>query len=185
MNKLAVNLGLIATILLITGCKINDISDSSTKDAKSSYTINDIQSAPLESATAKTEDRKKIGKENTIKIPINLLSKDVKDVEYIEVKEDSSLEEKIEHIINFISHKAFNDLTMKVTVYKSEKAIIELIEPEDLENSRVSWKEDYLNEYTKEYTVNTIIKNIIQEGHKGTWIKSVQLYYKDELISLD
>ncbi|WP_042272974.1 hypothetical protein [Faecalimicrobium dakarense] len=189
MNKLAVNLGIIATILLITGCASNNISDSSAIDAKSSYIIDDTQSQPLEAAgevNGITKDSGKANKfVNTTKIPISMLSKDVKDIRFVEVEENSSLEEKVETIINFISHEAFNDLPIKVTVYGEETARVELVEPTDIENSRVSWKDDYLNEYTKEYTVNAIIKNIIQEGYKGTWIKNVQLYYEDELISLD
>lgn len=190
MNKLAVNLGVIATILLITGCESND---SSAIDAKSSYVIDDTHGQPLEVAgeiNGTTKDSGKANKfVNTIKVPISMLSKDVKDVKdirFVEVEENSSLQEKVETIINFISHEVFNDLPIKVTISESETAArVELVEPTDIENSRVSWKDDYLNEYTKEYTVNAIIKNIIQEGYKGTWIKKVQLYYEDELISLD
>lgn len=189
MNKLAVNLGVIATILLITGCASNDISDSSTIDSKSSYIIDDTHSQPLEVAgevNGITKDSSKENKlVNPIKIPISMLSKDVKDIRFVEVEENSSLQEKVEAIINFISHEAFNDLPIKVNVDEPETAKVELVEPNNIENSRVSWKDDYLNEYTKEYTVNAIIKNIIQEGYKGTWIKNVQLYYEGELISLD
>lgn len=190
MNKLAVSLCVIATILLITGCISNGISDSSAIDAKSSYIINDTHDQPLEEAgkisEESTKNSSKVNKlANTTKIPISMPSKDTKDVRYVEVEEDSSLQEKVEIIIDFISHEIFNDLPIKVTVYGSETARVELVEPTDLENSRVSWKDDYLNEYTKEYTVNAIIKNIIQEGYKGNWIKNVQLYYEGELISLD
>jgi hypothetical protein len=88
-------------------------------------------------------------------------------------------------IIKTISRESFNGLPISVTIYGKDTAKIELKEPKDLSNSRVSWKADYLNEDSKEYTINTIIKNIIQEDYKGAWIEKVQLYYENELIQLD
>ena len=37
----------------------------------------------------------------------------------------------------------------------------------------------------KEYTLNVILKNILQEEYKGNWIENIQLYYQGELISLN
>lgn len=187
MNKLAVSLCVIATILLITACTGNKVQDISIIKDNISYITNDGQVQPkeiLESNLENTKKSNKINKDvNMVQIPISIVSKNVKDVKYLEIEESSSLEEKIQLIIDSISEECFNKLPINVTIFGNETAKVELVE--DLENSRISWKDDYLNEYTKEYTVNTIIKNIIQEGYKGMWIKKVQLYYEDELISLD
>ena len=166
MNKLAISLFIIATTLFTTACSNNGMYQQNEK----STIENSISSQDLS---------------NTIKIPISIVSKDVKSVKYLEIKEEMSLQEKIQLIINTISKECFNGLPIKVTVYGKDTAKIELIEPKGTTKGRASWKEDYLNESTKEYTINTIIKNIIQEEYKGDWIEKVQLYYEDELIPFD
>ncbi len=185
MNKIAVSLLLISTTLLVSACTKENLNSDSIIDVSSSKIINSNEPY-LENEDIKAKDSND-SKNNsgTIKIPINIMSKYSKDIEYLEVKEDSSLQEKLELIIKTISRECFNGLPMKVTVYAKNTAIIELKEPKDLSDSRVSWKTDYLNDVTKEYTINTIIKNIIQEDYKGEWIEKVQLYYENELIQLD
>ena len=186
MNKLAVSLFLIATTLLTIACTNENLNQDNIIDVKPSSIVNNNNEIYLkkEQITMKnpTNSQKT---SNTIKIPINIVSKDRNDIKYLEIKEDSSLQEKIEKIISAISSECFNGLPMKITVYGKNTVKVELIEPKDLTNATVSWKDDYLNEYTKEYTINTIIKNIIQEEYKGEWIEKVQLYYKNELIQLD
>lgn len=186
MNKLAVSLFLIATILLTIACANNDFGYSSIIDFESSSIVNNEDEIYLKEDQVTMKDSINLqNASKTIKIPINIVSKDVKDIKYLEIKEDSSLQEKIEIIIGTISKECFNGLPIKVTVYGKNTAKIELIEPKVSTKLRISWKDDYLNEYTKEYTVNTIIRNIIQEEYKGDWIEKVQLYYEGELIQLD
>ncbi|MDK2563349.1 hypothetical protein QOZ84_07290 [Romboutsia sedimentorum] len=185
MNKRVVSLILISTTLLVSACTKENLNSDSIIDVSSSQAINNNEFyLENEDTTAKdSNDSKK--NSGTIKIPINIMSKYSKDITYLEVKEDSSLQEKLEIIIKTISREYFNGLPISVTVYGKNLAKIELKEPKDLSNSRVSWKVDYLNEVTKEYTINTIIKNIIQEDYKGAWIEKIQLYYENELIQLD
>lgn len=57
-----------------------------------------------------------------------------------------------------------------------------MIEPD--EKSRVSWKDDYLNEQNIIYTINNIIKNVIQEEDNSIWIEEVEIYYNGKLIEL-
>ncbi|OJT80196.1 hypothetical protein BM532_19795, partial [Clostridioides difficile] len=59
---------------------------------------------------------------------------------------------------------------------------INLIEPD--KKSRVSWKDDYLNEQNIIYTINNIIKNVIQEEDNSIWIEEVEIYYNGKLIEL-
>ena len=57
-----------------------------------------------------------------------------------------------------------------------------MIEPD--KKSRVSWKDDYLNEQNIIYTINNIIKNVIQEEDNSIWIEEVEIYYNGKLIEL-
>lgn len=190
MNKLSISLLIFCSILLNIGCTTNSkLGDSNIIDLNSSSIIESDESIEKKEEDSSTEKIKGIAKStNTIKIPITLMSKDIreeKDIKYLEINKEGSLQEKIELIVNAISKECFNNLPMKVTVYGKDIAKVELIEPENVQNSRVSWKDDYLNEYIKEDTLSIILKNILQEEYKGEWIEKVQLYYEGELISLN
>ncbi|HSQ87940.1 hypothetical protein [Romboutsia sp.] len=186
MNKLAVSLFLIATTLLTIAFTKKDWNYNNIIDFEPFPVINNEYKTYLDQGQSTVKSSINLQKpSNTIKIPINIVSKDTKNIKYLEIKKDSSLQQKIEIIISTISKECFNNLPIKITVYGKNTAKIELIEPKDSTKNRVSWKKDYLNEYTKEYTINTIIKNVIQEEYKGDWIEKVQLYYEDELIQLD
>ena len=99
MNKLAVSLFLIATTLLTTACVNDGLKYSSSIDLEPSLIINNKNEMYLEekrTTMEKSSDEQKIS--NTIKIPINKMlintvSKDVKNIKYLELREDSSLEE--------------------------------------------------------------------------------------------
>lgn len=172
MKKIAIVLFLIATTLLVTACEIKEQSYNNLVDEKTSKqnVINNVKDEHIK----------------TIKIPIITTSNDLNETKYIEVNENSSIQEKMKIIVDAISQEAFNNLPMNVKVYsKKNIAKIELIEHESSNKSRVTWKDDYLNEDTKEYTINTIVKNILQEEYKGEWIEKVQLYYNGELIEID
>lgn len=197
MNKLVLSLFIIGTTLSATACTSRkNLMDSSMIDPNSSSIIITEESSSVEGSintkdvqndTKKTNSMNKSVK--TIKIPITLMPKDVKgekSIKYLEISEDSTREEKVELIVNAISKECFNGLPINVTLYEDRQdARVELIEPENVQNSRVSWENDYLNEQVKEHTVGVILKNILQEDYKGNWIENVQLYYEGELISLD
>lgn len=173
MNKLGVNIILIATTLFSTAC--NNIDEISSRSAINSsqgiFMIND-------------KDKSKHINSKINQMPIEVKGKDGKKIKYIDVEEESTLQEKIDLIVKAISKECFNGLTIKATIYGNDSAIIELKEFSDSKNSRISWKTDYLNEDNIEETVNTIVKNILQEQYNGMWIKTVQLYYEDELITI-
>ncbi|MDX5687920.1 hypothetical protein SIK51_13350, partial [Clostridioides difficile] len=72
---------------------------------------------------------------------------------------------------------------MEVEVKEKDNLVkINLIEPD--KKSRVSWKDDYLNEQNIIYTINNIIKNVIQEEDNSIWIEEVEIYYNGKLIEL-
>lgn len=176
MNKLAVTVILIATTLLNTACTDKNYkSDDSSEMA--SYQLAD-------SINFNIKSKQSMDKE-IIDMPVEIVSKNEKIIKHVQVKEESTLQEKTDLIVKTVSEEAFNGLTIKATIYANEVAKIVLREPADSENSRISWKNDYLNEQNREETINTIVKNMLQEQYKGPWIKTVQLYYEDELITLD
>ncbi|MCQ7012752.1 hypothetical protein M9Y11_17895, partial [Clostridioides difficile] len=77
----------------------------------------------------------------------------------------------------------FNGLDMEIEVKEKDNLVkINLIEPD--KKSRVSWKDDYLNEQNIIYTINNIIKNVIQEEDNSIWIEEVEIYYNGKLIEL-
>lgn len=174
MNKIIVTTILIATIFLNVACTNYDTESQ----------IATLDSEPT-SGGAVTIEGKKSETNRISTFPIEIKSKDKKEIIDVEIKEDSTQQEKVELIINTISEEAFNGLPMNATIYGNDMAKIVLKEPADSKNNRLSWKKDYLNEQNKENTINTIVKNVLQEQYKGTWIKTVQLYYGDELITLD
>ena len=187
MNKIAVNLCVVATIILSTGCsKLDkDISiDKSQEIIQDEQIIKPEHNTDKENVIQDEEQNSSTTeKKSIVKMPIEIITEKEKEVKYLEINENDTLKVKIETILNVISSEHFNNLPMKAVVYeKSGKARIELLEDE---NNRTSWKVDYLNEYTKDYTINNIVKNILQEEYKGTWIKEVQLYYQGELIVLN
>ncbi|TQW89783.1 hypothetical protein D1N66_16365, partial [Clostridioides difficile] len=82
-----------------------------------------------------------------------------------------------------LSNEYFNGLDMEVEVKEKDNLVkINLIEPD--KKSRVSWKDDYLNEQNIIYTINNIIKNVIQEEDNSIWIEEVEIYYNGKLIEL-
>ncbi|MEF9990510.1 MAG: hypothetical protein RRZ84_06030 [Romboutsia sp.] len=174
MNKLAVTVILIATTLLSTAC------DSNYKSSSSSV-ISSSQDTQILDPSIETKEA--VGK--IINMPIEILSKEEKQVKYVQIKEDSSLQEKIDSIVKTISEECFNGLTIKATIYRNNSATVELKELDDIKASRATWKDDYLNSQNREQTINIIVKNMLQEEYKGAWIKTVQLYYEGELITLN
>lgn len=179
MNKLAVILFLVTTTLLNTACTNND------------YKLSNISVIESDESLMKSENNLESNKNSQIKsgdiinLPIQISIKDLKETKYLPISDSSTLEEKINVILNAISKECFNGLPIKATVYGNDIAKLELLEIKDNDKNRYSWKDDYLNDNVKEYTINNIVKNILQEEYKGTWIKEVQLYYNEKLITLD
>ncbi|MGL5348036.1 MAG: hypothetical protein ACRDA3_11850 [Peptostreptococcaceae bacterium] len=190
MNKLARSLLIICATLLTTACNdSNQIKDSRMIDLDSSSVINNENKSNVEDDKSSKEGLKNTSKSlETINLPIILMTKDVKDeknIKYLEINENITIQEKIELTATAISKECFNSLPIKVSVDNGDIAHVDLIEPENVKNTRVTWKDDYLNEEIKEYTISIILKNLLQENYKGEWIDKVQLYHEGELISLN
>lgn len=162
MKKLGIAVILLSTQLLITGCNNHNDNVAGLSNVSESYKNNDTY------------------------FSIELINKGKKESISVMIDKDSTLSEKVELIVNTMSEEAFNGLPINVTIYGNDMAKIVLKEPNNSsENNRFTWKKDYLNDNNVDDTINTIVKNILQEEYKGPWIKTVQLYYEDELITLD
>lgn len=120
---------------------------------------------------------------NKLKVEIN--SRERNYTKYIEVDKEKSNEELLQEIIDIISVECFNGLPIKAKVYPNNIAKIELLDPQNEKEHISSWEKDYLNNQTIDYTINTIIKNIIQNDYKGKWIEKIQIYYKENLIQIN
>ena len=123
MNKLAVSLFLIATTLLTIAYTNGDSSQDRIIDVEPYSIVDNNNEIYLQKEQITMKNSTNSHKpSNTIKIPINITSKDRNDTKYLEIKEDSSLQEKIENIISAISSECFNGLPMKITVYGKNTA---------------------------------------------------------------
>ncbi len=177
MNKIAVSFLIIATTLLSTACMDYSISTVELVDSKESAVVKKDEDAKEETTS------KMINSKKTTKIPIEIISKDEKIVKYLQIDEESSLKDKLRLILDTLSNEYFNGLDMEVEVKEKDNLVkINLIEPD--KKSRVSWKDDYLNEQNIIYTINNIIKNVIQEEDNSIWIEEVEIYYNGKLIEL-
>ncbi|EGT4705347.1 hypothetical protein KWY29_02820 [Clostridioides difficile] len=177
MNKIAVSFLIIATTLLSTACMDYSISSVELVDSKESAVVKKDEDAKEETTS------KMINSKKTTKIPIEIISKDEKIVKYLQIDEESSLKDKLRLILDTLSNEYFNGLDMEVEVKEKDNLVkINLIEPD--KKSRVSWKDDYLNEQNIIYTINNIIKNVIQEEDNSIWIEEVEIYYNGKLIEL-
>ncbi|EJA6796557.1 TPA: hypothetical protein KRQ71_001396 [Clostridioides difficile] len=177
MNKIAVSFLIIATTLLSTACMDYSISAVELVDSKESAVVKKDEDAKEETTS------KMINSKKTTKIPIEIISKDEKIVKYLQIDEESSLKDKLRLILDTLSNEYFNGLDMEIEVKEKDNLVkINLIEPD--KKSRVSWKDDYLNEQNIIYTINNIIKNVIQEEDNSIWIEEVEIYYNGKLIEL-
>ncbi|TQW41318.1 hypothetical protein D1N78_18170, partial [Clostridioides difficile] len=139
MNKIAVSFLIIATTLLSTACMDYSISSVELVDSKESAVVKKDEDAKEETTS------KMINSKKTTKIPIEIISKDEKIVKYLQIDEESSLKDKLRLILDTLSNEYFNGLDMEVEVKEKDNLVkINLIEPD--KKSRVSWKDDYLNE---------------------------------------
>lgn len=173
MKKSGIATILLTTQLLATGCNNYDSNISKFSN------INEQKKDNLSISNTNNEG-------DVIYFSIELVNKGKKEITSVTVNKSSSLNEKLGVIVDIMSEEAFNGLPMNVTIYGSDMAKIVLKEPNNSsENSRFTWKKDYLNENNVDSTINIIVKNILQEQYKGPWIKTVQLYYEDELITLN
>ena len=161
MNKIAVSFLIIATTLLSTACMDYSISAVELVDSKESAVVKKDEDAKEETTS------KMINSKKTTKIPIEIISKDEKIVKYLQIDEESSLKDKLRLILDTLSNEYFNGLDMEVEVKEKDNLVkINLIEPD--KKSRVSWKDDYLNEQNIIYTINNIIKN-----QKLAWVLAI------------
>ena len=183
MYKLTIILFIIFLTLFNTACTLeNEVKESSSIETNSSSMIN--EEAKLEDKSIQNKQTKKTS--STVEIPITLMQdyiKEDKQVKYLQIEANTTLEEKVNKVVSVISSECFSNLPMKVKIYGNDIAKIELLEFDESLNKRVSWKEDYLNEDIKEQTLKVLLENILQEEYKGQWIEKVQLYYEGEVFS--
>ena len=181
MYKLTIILFIIFLTLFNTACTLeNEVKESSSIETNSSSMIN--EEAKLEDKSIQNKQTKKTS--SNVEIPITLMQ-NYKQVKYLQIEANTTLEEKVNKVVSVISSECFSNLPMKVKIYGNDIAKIELLEFDESLNKRVSWKEDYLNEDIKEQTLKVLLENILQEEYKGQWIEKVQLYYEGELLSLN
>lgn len=132
-----------------------------------------VQQSELNVASNPTKQASK-----TVKFPIYVLDKNVSKVKYLPIDVDLSIDEKMNIIANTMSAICFNDLPIDVEV-DGKKANVNLRESDE---SRKTWKDDFLDENNFDETTILIVKNLLQEDYEGEWIDTVHLAYEGEDI---
>ena len=150
MYKLTIILFINFLTLFNIACTLkNKVNESSSIEINSYSMIN--EEVKLEEKSIQNKEAKKIS--STVEISITLMQdyiKEDKQVKYLQIEANTTLEEKVNKIVGVISSECFRNLPMKVKIYGNNIAKIELLEFDESLNKRVSWKEDYLNEDKKE-----------------------------------
>ncbi|MBQ6631274.1 MAG: hypothetical protein IJH55_03975 [Romboutsia sp.] len=185
MYKITIILFIIFSTLFNTACTF--------EQNKSQGSVVEINSPSISKDEVKLEDNPNEDKQvkkgySTIEIPITLMGNDIKEdkqIKYLQIEKNTTLEEKVNKIVSVVSSECFSNLPIKVKIYGNDTAKVDLLEFNKDENNRVSWKEDYLNNSTREQTLRVLLENILQDEYNGQWIEKVQLYYEGELLSLD
>lgn len=185
MYKITIILFVIFLALFNTACTF--------EENKSSGGVVEINSPSISKDEVKLEDNPNEDKQvkkgySTIEIPITLMNNNIKEdkqIKYLKIEKDTTLEEKVNKIVSVVSSECFSNLPIEVKIYGNDTAKVNLLEFNEDENNRVSWKEDYLNNSTIEQTLRVLLENILQDEYNGQWIEKVQLYYEGELLSLD
>lgn len=185
MYRTTIILFIIFSTLFNTACTLNQKESQVSRVEINSPSINkdkiNLEDKPNENKQTKREY-------NTVEIPIVLMYDNIKEdkqIKYLKVQKNITLEEKINEIVSVVSSECFSNLPIKVKIYGNDTAKIDLLEFNNSENNRVSWSETYLNDSIRSQTIRVLLENILQEGYKGEWIEKVQLYYEGELLSID
>lgn len=168
MKNIVLSLIIVLVASLIVACSDDDyikendiIKPDNTIQNNSSITSDIIKS------TSKTD-----------KFPIYVLDKNVSQVKYLPIDISLSIQEKINIIADTMSAICFNDLPIDIVV-EGKKANVNLIESDE---SRKTWKNDFLNEDNFEDTTLLLVKNLLQEDYEGEWIDTVHLAYEGKDI---
>lgn len=170
MNKLTTTIFLSTTILFNTACtNVNsNIESSKSLENTEIFKANEVKDSSLE------------------RISLQIDSKDPSKEIEIELDANSSIKDKVNEILDRISEECFNGLPIEAKIVNNRVVEIELSEYDD-ESKKVSWKNDYLNDHMKKYTINVIVKNILEDRFKSetSSAKEVRIYYNDKLVTLD
>ena len=114
MYKLTIILFIIFSTLFNTACTSeNGVKESSFIKINSPSMIN--EEVKLEEKSIQSKQAKKTS--STVEIPITLMQdyiKEYKKVKYLQIEANTTLEEKVNKVVNVISSECFNSLPMRV-----------------------------------------------------------------------
>ena len=115
----------------------------------------------------------------------------------VEVKEDLSLEEKIEKLSKELSEKAFDNLPIEfVKINDIEGKKIALFNLDELGNNAkditfdkyegINWINNYFaGSAGGSVTEYTLITTLLQKNYTGEWIDGIEFTYKNSKIEFD
>lgn len=163
MHKIVLSLIVVVVASLIVACSNED-----------NIKADDVLQYELSVASDNTKSVSK-----TVKFPIYILDKNISTVKYLPIDSNLSVDDKVNIIADTMSAVCFNNLPIDVNV-QGKKASVNLRESEE---SRKTWKDDFLDEHNFEDTTLLIVKNLLQEDYEGEWIDTVQIAYEGEDIN--
>lgn len=108
-------------------------------------------------------------------------------VKEVEVKEELSLQDKLQEISNQLSKESFNGLPIEVQEIKEvDNKKIAIINLKEDKNNEVGWKTVYFQGSTGgAITTKTLVENFLQKEVSSEWIDGVKFLCDGEDISAD
>ncbi len=140
MHKIVLSLIVVVVASLIVVCSNED-----------NIKADDVLQYELSVASDNTKSVSK-----TVKFPIYILDKNISTVKYLPIDSNLSVDDKVNIIADTMSAVCFNNLPIDVNV-QGKKASVNLRESEE---SRKTWKDDFLDEHNFEDTTLLIVKNL-------------------------
>lgn len=117
-----------------------------------------------------------------VSLPVYTINEDnyqiIEVEDYIQIYTNTSMEEKLKSIADYLSKSYFANLPIEVVKIEDNIAFINL--KEDV-NNKSSWSTYYFQgSYGGRQTATKLIETFLQRNYKEEWIKGVKFMYNDQ-----
>ena len=118
-----------------------------------------------------------------VSLPVYTINEDnyqlIEVEDYIQIYTNTSMEEKLKSIADYLSKSYFASLPIEVVKIEDNIAFINL--KEDV-NNKSSWATYYFQgSYGGRQTATKLIETFLQRNYKEEWIKGVKFMYNDQV----
>lgn len=175
---------IISIITILTGCTYNTKSNNKLNDeivALKEENKNLIKEN--EELKQAYNDNNKDKKSEVVSLPVYTINEDnyqlIEVEDYIQVYTNTSMEEKLNSIAQYLSKSHFTNLPIEIVKIEDNIAYINLKEDS---NNKYNWSNYYFQgSYGGMKTATKLIETFLQRNYKGEWIKGVRFMYNDQI----